>query len=81
MFDVVHLAMRRACKRFGGGDRVFNGAGLGIELMKLANLNGSIDGDLVEVILCGRDDVRQLRGGSHYQMIEKSSGDAAKGDA
>jgi len=70
MFDVVHVAMRRAAANFGGNDGVFNGAGFGTELMKLANLNGGVDGNLVEVILCGRGDVEQLSGGSHYRFIE-----------
>jgi NAD(P)-dependent dehydrogenase (short-subunit alcohol dehydrogenase family) len=70
MSDVVNLAMRRAVKSFGGNDGVFNGAGFGIQLMKLANLDGVIDGNLVEVILCGREDVIQLQGGSHYLMLE-----------
>lgn len=70
MFDVVHVAMRRAAVKFGGNDGVFNVAGFGTELMKLANLDGGVDGNLVEVILCGRDDVEQLSGGSHYRFIE-----------
>lgn len=70
-FDVVRVAMRRAVESFGGKDKVFNGAGFGVQLMKLANLQGSIDGNLVEAILCGRTDVEQLSGGSHYRLIEK----------
>jgi hypothetical protein len=71
MFDVVHIAMRRAVNKFGGDDKVFNGAGFGTELAKLANLASGVDGNLVEVILCGRDDVEQLSGGSHYRLVEK----------
>lgn len=71
MFDLVHLAMRRAVEKFGGNEKVFNGAGFGVELMRLANLQGGIDGHLVEAILCGREDVRQLSGGAHYLLIEK----------
>lgn len=71
MFDVVHIAMRRAVEKFGGRDRVFSGAGFGIELAKLANISNGVDGNLVEVILCGRDDVEQLSGGSHYRLIEE----------
>ncbi len=74
MFDVVHLAMRRAAQKFGGDDNVFNGAGFGTELMKLSNLSGGVDGNLVEVILCGRCDVEQLSGGSHYRLIESNPG-------
>jgi len=71
MFDVVHLSMRRAVEKFGGNDKVFNAAGFGIQLAKLANLANGIDGNLVEVILCGRDDVEQLSSGSHYRLIER----------
>jgi hypothetical protein len=71
MFDLVSLAMRRAAESFGGDKKVFNGAGFGLQLMKLARLEGAIDGNLVEAILCGRDDVEQLSGGSHYRLIEK----------
>ena len=71
MFDVVHVAMRRAVEKFGGNDKVFNGAGFGTELAKMANLANGVDGNLVEVILCGRDDVEQLSGGSHYRLLEK----------
>jgi hypothetical protein len=76
MFDVVHMAMRRASKKFGGGRGVFNAAGFGTELAKLANLSGGVDGNLVESILCGRDDVEQLAGGAHYRLIEKMAGAA-----
>jgi len=73
MFDVVHVAMRRAVEKFGGDGKVFNGAGFGTELAKLANLTNGVDGNLVEVILCGRDDVEQLSGGSHYRLVERKS--------
>lgn len=70
MNDLVNLAMRRAVEAFGRSDNVFNGAGFGTQLMKLANLEGGIDGNLVEAILCGRDDVIQLKGGAHYMLID-----------
>jgi hypothetical protein len=73
MFDLVNLAMRRACEKFDRSDKVFNAAGFGTELAKLANIGGVIEGNLVEVILCGRDDVVQLSGGSHYRLIEVKS--------
>ena len=69
MNDLVNLAMRRAVVKFGGKNNVFNAAGFGVELMKLAGLQGVLDGDLVEAILCGRDDVIQLSGGAHYMLI------------
>lgn len=71
VFDVVNLAMRRAAESYGGDRKVFNSAGFGLQLMRLAGLSGGIDGNLVEVILCGRSDVEQLSGGSHFRLIEK----------
>lgn len=71
MFDVVHIAMRRAVEKFNRDGNVFNGAGFGTELAKIANLANGVDGNLVEVILCGRDDVEQLSGGSHYRLVER----------
>lgn len=68
MFDLVHIAMSRAADNFGGKPGVFNGAGFSQELSKLAGVSHGIDGRLVEVILCGRCDVVQLSGGSHYRL-------------
>lgn len=70
--DLVGLAMDRAVKSFGG-DGIFNAAGFSNELMRLANLKGSIDGHLVRAILTGRADVMVLHGGAHYQRITKVS--------
>lgn len=71
MNDLVNLAMRRAVKNFGGSDKVFNSAGFGVELSKLANFaERGLDGNLVEVILCGRPDVERLTGGAHFRLIE-----------
>lgn len=66
--DVVRLAIDRAVKRFGDkGDGLFNAAGFGIELMKLAGLNGSVDGLLVRAMLTGRPDVMPEPDGAHYR--------------
>lgn len=69
-FDLVKLAMNRAAQRFGGSDRVFNGAGFSSAFRELAGVASGIDGKVVEAILCGRPDCLQLSGGSHYKIIE-----------
>ena len=68
--DLVRLAMERAVGAFGGGgDNVFNGAGFSLEMMRLAGLDGVIDGHLVRAILTGRDDVEILGCKSgHYRL-------------
>lgn len=72
MFDLVHIAMRRAVKAFGDRkDNLFNAACFGTEFCKLAGVVGGLDGHVVEAILCGRGDVEQLSGGAHYRLIEK----------
>ncbi len=71
MFDLVHLAMRRAAELFGGSGEnlnVFNAAGFGVASQKLAGVVCHLDGKMVETILCGRDDVEQLSDGSHYRL-------------
>ena len=70
MFDLIHLAMQRAAEQFGGDRKQFNSAEFGAQMMRLAGLQGVIDGRLVEVMLCGRRDVEQLPGGAHYSLVE-----------
>ena len=70
MFDVVRVAMNRAADSFGNGNQ-FNAAGFSQAMVDLAGLTTQIDGRLVETILCGRGDVRQLDGGSHYEIISE----------
>ena len=74
MFDLVHLAIRDAVRLFDGSGEsrnVFNAAGFSQAMCKRANLvNATLDGHLVDAILCGRDDVEQLSGGAHYRLIE-----------
>ena len=73
MNDLIHLAMRRAVASFGAhGDGIFNSAQFSLALMRLAQLKGTIDGNLVEVILYGRDDVVQLAGGAHWALKENA---------
>ena len=66
----MRLAIDRAVVQFGGqADGLFHAAGFGIELMKLADLKGVVDGHLVRVILAGRPDVQPEKDGSHYRRI------------
>ena len=68
MNDTVHLAMRHAVRDFGSKD-MFNSAGFGIALSRIARLRSkAIDGNLVEVILHGRDDVEMLAGDAHWRL-------------
>lgn len=76
--DMIRLAMRRAARRFGGSDGVFNAAGFGLTLAGMAGLRGGVDGDLVAAILCGRSDVEPLRGGAHYRLRPRSRDRMAK---
>ncbi len=70
MNDLIRLAMERAVERHGNrGDGLFNSAGFAVELAALAGLRGALDGRYVRVILAGRDDVRPLRGGAHWQLL------------
>ena len=55
MFDVVRLAMNRAVGSLGSNDRTFNAAGFSQAV--------------VEAMLCGRNDVEQLRGEAHYRLL------------
>ena len=51
---------------------VFNAAGFGLELRKVANLKSdTVDGRIVKVILCGRPDVSVLSGGSHFRLLRE----------
>lgn len=83
MFDLVHLAMRRAIAEFGrkDGDKIFNAAGFSVAFAELARITTSIDGCVVEAMLCGRGDVEQLSGGAHYRLIESRVESAASGDS
>lgn len=69
--NMVRTAMEDAVKKFGGNDNIFNSAGFGSSLMRLANLRGGLDGNLVEAILSGRNDVQQLQGGAHYRLLKE----------
>lgn len=71
MFDLIHLAMRRAAERFGGKDKTFNAANFAQAFRAIAGVENLLDGREVEVILCGRNDVVQLHGGAHYRILEE----------
>jgi hypothetical protein len=68
MFDVIHLAMLKACREFG--DRVvFNGACFSSAFTEIAGVRTCLDGHVVRAMLCGRGDVEVLSGGAHYRVI------------
>jgi len=73
MNDLIHLAMRRAVERFGAKNGLFNGANFSAAFCELAGVANSLDGKVVEAMLCGRADVIQLHGGAHYQFVENKA--------
>jgi hypothetical protein len=83
MNDLVGLAMERAAREHGGREaresgrlsHTFNAANFSNAMMKLAGLEGAMDGELVRAVLCGRQDVEVLSGGSHFRYLEQG-GDA-----
>ena len=78
-FDCVRLAMIQAAEAFkdneasGFNSGLFNSAGFSQALCRIAGVNSQIDGHLVRAILCGRDDVRECRGGCHWLIVENGS--------
>ncbi len=71
MNDAVQLACRHAMHSFGGpSDGLFNAAGFGKALMRIAGCSGGIDGNVVRAILCGRSDVEVMSGGAHFRLVE-----------
>lgn len=67
--DLILIAAEQAAEAFGGGDGTFNAAGFSNCMMKLVNLRGTIDGNLVRAILSGRPDIEFLApGDSHYRL-------------
>lgn len=77
-FDVVRLAMNRACELFGGRDGVFNSACFSQAFIRIAGVETNIDGRIVEAMLCGRQDVEQLSGGAHWRLIDQPKPKEAK---
>jgi hypothetical protein len=69
-FDLVHFCIRKAVDRFGGKDKVFNGANFAVAFKEVCGTESTLDGKEVSAILCGRADVEILSGGSHYKLIE-----------
>lgn len=70
MNDLVRLAMDRAVKAFGDkGDGLFNAAGFGLAIHRLAGVTGGMDGHVVRAVLTGRPDVKPEPDGSHYRRV------------
>ena len=73
MNDMLNFAMERACRIYGdendGG--VFTLSTLSEAICKIAGIKGVIDGDILRVILIGRDDIERLKGGCHYRLKER----------
>jgi hypothetical protein len=70
MNDLLHSAIRDACRRFDAHDNIFTLACLSKELGILRNSGSAVDGKLLRLLLVGRTDVRPLAGGSHFEFIE-----------
>lgn len=64
--------MFNATKGFGGSDGKFNGCNFSKAFTDLAGVSTSLDGKVVQAMLCGRPDVEVLKGGSHYRLVEKT---------
>ena len=71
MNDIIRLCMERATKSYGGNDGTFNAACFSKALCEVAQCTGSLDGKVVRVILGGRQDVKVLKGGCHYRIVEE----------
>lgn len=65
--DLVRLAMERAAAAFGGSDGTFTAANFSVAMMKLAGLEGAMDGKLVRAVLTGRRDVDTIDA-THYRL-------------
>lgn len=72
MNDAIRLACERAERDFSGNrDGTFNSCGFSQHMMRIAGLQGQIDGLLVRALLTGRPDIQVLPGGSHYRLIDE----------
>jgi hypothetical protein len=77
MNDLIHLACLNACRSFGGNDGVFTSATFGLEMSRLANLATPMDGQMVEVVLCGRKGIKALR--PAYWQMDNEKDQATRG--
>ena len=68
MNDVIRLAIDRACINMGGNDGLFSAAGFSDAIANLAGTNSVLDGNIVRVILTGRQDIEPQKNGSHYYL-------------
>jgi hypothetical protein len=72
MNDVMRLAIDKACMSFGGTDGMFSAAGFASAIRKMSDTEGLLDGNVVRLLLTGRNDVIPLHDGCHYKrLIEK----------
>jgi hypothetical protein len=65
--DLVHSICKNAVNRFGGYNGEFTAATFSAEIAEMSNTSGMMDGDIVEIILFGRDDVTKL-GEKFYKL-------------
>ena len=71
MSDMLHYAMYRACRKFGGAnDGTFNLSCLSEAIGEISDVPGCIDGQILRALLVGRDDVEEMSGGAHYRLKE-----------
>lgn len=75
--DYLHVAMRKAAARFGGNDGTFNAANLANVLRE--EVPQTLDGNMVSLILRGRNDVRELPG-RHFRLLHAAPGVASPSD-
>ncbi len=73
--DLIGLVMRRAAERFTAGgkcDGRFNSASFALALRLMADCEQTLDGKMVEAILCGRPDVEYLPD-YHWQIVRPAT--------
>lgn len=74
MNDLIRLACERAVETYNTGldaelsARVFTSETFAAELAAIARMRPRLERNYVRVILAGRDDVRPLSDGKHYQL-------------
>lgn len=73
MNDLIHIAMQRACEKFGN-PRLFTAACFAVAINELAGLDESaprMPDSVVAVVLCGRTDVEPMSRNGDYWIKEK----------
>lgn len=66
--SIIKFLAWLASKEFGGEDGTFNSANFANVLSELFGLP-TTDGIIVRMILSGREGIRGLKGGAHWQLI------------